>query len=159
MLVNRIETLKLISAVKLMFEWHPELLSGFNIFLPRGYSIDSAAPKKDPILLENLAPVSDLLDKVKVQSKNRNKRSMFTFYSPNLSQCFTICRTGCRMTSNSVSSLMFSTDLHMHVNWTLSNRCLPLKILFSLLIYNRWIIFKYGSWHALVFWFLLFYLV
>lgn len=69
---DRFDTLEVISLVKEMFEGHHELLTGFNILLPRGYSINSVAPTKDPpTALEARVEAVNLVNKIRVRSKNR----------------------------------------------------------------------------------------
>lgn len=50
----------------------PWTLTGFNILLPRGYSINSVAPTKDPpTALEARVEAVNLVNKIRVRSKNR----------------------------------------------------------------------------------------
>lgn len=62
------DTLEVISLVKEMFEGHHELLTGFNILLPRGYSINSVAPTKDPpTALEARVEAVNLVNKIRTR--------------------------------------------------------------------------------------------
>ena len=90
--VDRYDTLEIISFAWAFFEGHHELLTGFNILLPRGYSIDSVVPEMDlPEKLRDIVDSVTAMHRVKVwMIYELNNKTIYSFYAPNLSQCFLI---------------------------------------------------------------------
>lgn len=58
--VYSIDTPGVISQVSALFNGHPELMKGFNAFLPVGYKVPTTKPENQPYSLEQKVKTSSV---------------------------------------------------------------------------------------------------